>query len=62
MGFYEQMRGSYGDWRKNSYEEQDALDKIARESLLKKILGGAAILGGTMSGPRARARTWPRRP
>ena len=52
VSFYEQMRGSYGDWRKNSYDEQDALDKIARESLLKKILGGAAILAGTVIRPK----------
>ena len=52
VSFYEQMRGSYGDWRKNSYEEQAALDKIARESMLKKILGGAAILAGSVIRPR----------
>ena len=52
VSFYEQMRGSYGDWRKNSYEEQAALDKIARESMLKKILGGAAILAGTVIRPK----------
>jgi hypothetical protein len=52
VSFYEQMRGSYGDWRKNSYDEQDALDKIARESLLRKILGGAAILAGTVIRPK----------
>jgi hypothetical protein len=49
VSFYEQMRGSYGDWRKNSYDEQDALDKIAREARWKKILGGAAVLGGVMT-------------
>ena len=47
------MSGPYAEWRKNSYDEQDALDKIARESLLKKILGGAAILAGTMMNPRS---------
>jgi hypothetical protein len=52
VSFYEQMRGSYGEWRKNSYDEQEALDKIARESLLKKILGGAAILAGTVIRPK----------
>ena len=51
--FYEQMRGPYGDWRKNSYDEQDALDKIARESLMKKIGGGLAILLGSMMQPNS---------
>ncbi len=54
LAFYEQMRGPYGDWRKNSYEEQDNLDRIARESLIKKILGGAAILVGSMMQPNSR--------
>ena len=53
LTFYEQMGGPYGDWRKNSYDEQVALDKIARESLIKKILGGAAILVGSMMQPNS---------
>lgn len=53
LSFYEQMSGPYGDWRRNSYEEQDALDKIARESLLKKVLGGAAILVASMMRPNS---------
>jgi hypothetical protein len=48
LGFYERMSGPYADWRKYSHEEQSALDKINRESRLKKILGGAAILAGMM--------------
>jgi hypothetical protein len=53
LTFYDQMSGPYLEWRKNSYDEQDALDKIARESLAKKILGGAAILVGSMMNPRS---------
>jgi hypothetical protein len=53
LTFYDQMSAPYLEWRKNSYDEQDALDKIARESLLKKILGGAAILAGSMMNPRS---------
>jgi len=48
LGFYERMSGPYADWRKYSYEEQSALDKITRESRLKKILGGAALLAGVL--------------
>jgi len=51
QGFYERMGAPYANWRQYSYEEQAALDKINRESMLKKILGGAAMLGGIiMSG------------
>ena len=42
VGFYERMQGPYATWRMYSYQEQEALDKINRESRLKKILGGAA--------------------
>lgn len=46
VGFYERMQGPYATWRMYSYQEQEALDKINRESRLKKILGGAAVLAG----------------
>jgi hypothetical protein len=44
--FYERMGAPYSNWRQYSYEEQSALDKINRQSTLKKILGAAAMLGG----------------
>jgi hypothetical protein len=51
LSFYERMGAPYSTWRQHSYEEQAALDKINRESRLKKILGGAAMLAGmVMSG------------
>ena len=46
LSFYERMGAPYANWRQYSYEEQAALDKINRESTLKKILGAAAMLGG----------------
>jgi hypothetical protein len=46
LGFYDRMTAPYSDWRKNSYDEQTALDRINRESRMKKILGGAAVLAG----------------
>jgi hypothetical protein len=49
LGFYDRMSGPYADWKKWSYEEQDALDRIIRQSRLKKILGGAAMLMGMMA-------------
>jgi len=51
LSFYERMGGPYSNWRQYSYDEQAALDKINRESTLKKILGGAAMIAGVvMSG------------
>jgi hypothetical protein len=51
LSFYERMGGPYANWRQYSYDEQAALDKVNRESTLKKILGGAAMLAGIiMSG------------
>ena len=51
LSFYERMSAPYANWRQYSYEEQAALDKVNRESTLKKILGGAAMLAGIiMSG------------
>jgi hypothetical protein len=51
LTFYEQMNGPYSNWKAFSYEEQDALDKINRESMWKKILGGAALLTGLLMSP-----------
>lgn len=50
--FYARMDRPYDDWRAYSYEEQKALDSINRGSLLKKILGGIAVLGGILIDPR----------
>jgi hypothetical protein len=46
LAFYENMSGPYASWKMYTYEEQDALDRIHRESLLKKILGGAVLVAG----------------
>jgi len=46
LGFYDRMSGPYSEWRKHSFDEQDALDRVNRESRMKKILGGAAVLAG----------------
>ena len=48
LSFYERMATPYANWRQNSYDEQVALDRINRESLLKKVLGGAAMVAGTI--------------
>ncbi len=50
--FYARMDRPYDDWRAYSYEEQKALDSVNRGSLLKKILGGLAVLGGILLDPR----------
>jgi hypothetical protein len=55
LSFYERMGTPYASWRHDSYEEQAALDKINRESKLKQILGGAAMIAGVvMSGSDSR--------
>ncbi len=57
LSYYERMTTPYASWRQHSYEEQAALDKVHRESTLKKILGGAAILAGVvMMGSDSEAR------
>jgi hypothetical protein len=50
--FYARMDKPYDDWRAYSYEEQLLLDKLNRKSTLKKILGGAAVLGGVLMDPQ----------
>jgi hypothetical protein len=50
--FYARMDRPYDDWRAYSYEEQKALDSVNRGSLLMKILGGVAVLGGILMDPR----------
>ena len=50
--FYARMDRPYDDWRAYSYEEQKSLDAINRGSLLKKIIGGIAVLGGILMDPR----------
>ena len=50
--FYARMDRPYDDWRAYSYEEQKALDAINRGSMLKKILGVAAVVGGILMDPR----------
>jgi len=56
LGFYDRMSGPYATWRMYSFQEQDALDRINRESLLKKILGGAAVIAGMMMDGRSQGR------
>jgi hypothetical protein len=51
--FYARMDKPYDEWRAASYEEQAALDAISQRSLLKKIFGGAAILGALLIDPRS---------
>jgi len=46
LTFYEQMSGPYASWRQYSHEEVEALDKIKKDSLVKKLGGAAAVLAG----------------
>ena len=60
LGFYEKMSGPYASWKMYTYEEQDALDRIHRESMLKKILGGRPWSWGCSCPATAAARPRPR--
>jgi hypothetical protein len=51
LTFYEQMSAPYASWRMYAYDEQDALDRINRESMWRKLLGGAALLTGMIMSP-----------
>jgi len=48
--FAERLQGSYHEWRRASYEEQDLLDRARRDAKLKGLLGVAAILGAVLVG------------
>jgi hypothetical protein len=47
--FYERMDEPYDDWRTFSYEEQLAYEELRKESILKKVLGGLALLGAALT-------------
>lgn len=49
--FYARMDKAYDDWRAYSYDEQKALDAINRGALIKKIVGGIAVVGGLLLDP-----------
>lgn len=48
--FAERLQGSYDEWRRSSYDEQDQLDRARRDAKLKGILGAAAIIGAVLMG------------
>jgi len=50
--FRAQMAEAYDDWRKFSYQEEEAQAKLKREARLAKILGAVGIVGGAMSKDR----------
>ena len=47
--FSRQMAGSYQEWRRLSYEEQRALDKLNRQKWTRGLLGAAAIIAGVLA-------------
>ena len=46
--YYQDLWQSYGDWRRLYNEEITALRKLEEQSLSRKLLGAAAILGGIL--------------
>jgi hypothetical protein len=48
--FADRIQGSYNEWRKSSYEEQDMLDRANHSAKIKGLLGVAAILGAVVLG------------
>lgn len=54
--FGERLQGSYDEWRRSSYDEQDQLDRARRDAKLKGLLGLAAILGAVLVGSSCDSR------
>jgi len=52
--FHLRMEASYGEWRKFSYAEQVALEKLQSSARKRKILGAVAIFGGIFVGGDSR--------
>ncbi|MBW1828789.1 MAG: hypothetical protein JRI74_05160 [Deltaproteobacteria bacterium] len=48
--FYNEMWPSYENWRKLSLTEQQAIKKIKRDALTRKILGALVIAGAILAG------------
>jgi hypothetical protein len=48
--FAENMSDPYINWRRYSYDEIEAQDDAKRQSLTRKLLGAAAIIGGLVAG------------
>jgi hypothetical protein len=48
--FAENMSDPYTNWRRYSYDEIEAQDDAKRQSLTRKLLGAAAIIGGLVAG------------
>lgn len=44
------MQLPYTSWRKYSYEEIEAREKVEREATAKQLLGAAAVIGGIIAG------------
>jgi hypothetical protein len=59
--FYHEMEEPYAQWRKTRSEEFEALRKIEREAMNRKLMGAAAIIGAiaieVMGGNETRAAT-----
>jgi hypothetical protein len=48
--FADNMAEPYTNWRRYSYAEIEAQDEAKRQSLTRKLLGAAAIIGGLVAG------------
>lgn len=46
--FHRDMQPSYQEWRKNSYDEQKALQEVRRSARNRMLLGAAAVIGGIL--------------
>jgi hypothetical protein len=47
--FYTEMGEPYAEWRRYSYEEQLALEKIRKAARMRKILGALLLVGGAVA-------------
>ncbi len=54
--FYQRMGPSYDQWRRFSYEEVLALDKVKRSARMRALAGLAGVVGGAMISDGANTR------
>jgi hypothetical protein len=47
--FAEKMNEPYSAWRRSTYDEIDAEQRIRREATTRKVLGAAAVVGGILT-------------
>lgn len=55
--FYQQVDPAYDEWRSSSYREVVKLRELRKQSLTRKLLGAAAVLGGIVAAVQGNGST-----